>query len=329
MITAGAVITNIGLAGVVFWFAEPLTTWLGRTGTRVISKIASLLLVAIAIIIVLFKLPKIEAANQSSESGKRVNYDDHHKSAWGYRHLVLGAIAIFVYVGGEVSIGSFLVNYFKELLNMKEADAGTYVSLYWGGAMIGRFFGSITLSGMKDTGKKNMYAALVFVLAIILALYVTKEYENFATFNLSGFGKTLTFLVLVAVNFIAFNLGSHKPGRTLAILAVFAAVLVITSMLTEGHFAMWSILAVGLFNSIMFPTIFTLAIEGLGKHTGQGSGILCTAIVGGAIIPVIQGAFADQIGIHHAFFLPVLCYIYIAFYGLKGHIPTFKQTAKA
>ena len=287
------------------------------------------MLVAIAIIIALFKLPKIEAANQSSDSGERVNYDDHHKSAWGYRHLVLGAIAIFVYVGGEVSIGSFLVNYFKELLNMKEADAGTYVSLYWGGAMIGRFFGSITLSGMKDIGKKNMYAALVFVLAIILALYVTKEYENFVTFNLSGFGKTLTFLVLVAVNFIAFNLGSRKPGKTLAILAVFAAVLVITSMLTEGHFAMWSILAVGLFNSIMFPTIFTLAIEGLGKHTGQGSGILCTAIVGGAIIPVIQGAFADQIGIHHAFFLPVLCYIYIAFYGLKGHIPTFKQTAKA
>jgi FHS family L-fucose permease-like MFS transporter len=136
-------------------------------------------------------------------------------------------------------------------------------------------------------------------------------------------------LVLVAVNFIAFNFGNQKPGRTLAILAVFAAGLVIISMLTEGHIAMWSILAVGLFNSIMFPTIFTLAIEGLGKHTGQGSGILCTAIVGGAIIPVVQGAFADQIGIHHAFFLPVLCYIYIAYYGLKGHIPTFKQTAKA
>jgi FHS family L-fucose permease-like MFS transporter len=287
------------------------------------------MLIVIAIIIALFKLPKIEAANQSSDNGERINYDDHHQSAWGYRHLVLGAVAIFVYVGGEVSIGSFLVNYFKEILNMRESDAGTYVALYWGGAMIGRFFGSITLSGMKNASKKNIYAALVFVLAIVLALYVTKEYENFSTFTLSGFGKTLTFLVLVAVNFIAFNFGNQKPGRTLAILAVFAAGLVIISMITEGHIAMWSILAVGLFNSIMFPTIFTLAIEGLGKHTGQGSGILCTAIVGGAIIPVVQGAFADQIGIHHAFFLPVLCYIYIAYYGLKGHIPTFKQTAKA
>ena len=95
------------------------------------------------------------------------HYDQHHKSAWGYKHLVLGAVAIFVYVGGEVSIGSFLVNYFKELLNMPEAEAGTYVALYWGGAMIGRFFGSITLSEMKDKKKKNIYAALVFVLALV------------------------------------------------------------------------------------------------------------------------------------------------------------------
>jgi MFS transporter, FHS family, L-fucose permease len=242
--------------------------------------------------------------------------------------LVLGAVAIFVYVGGEVAIGSFLVNYFKELVNMPEAEAGTYVALYWGGAMIGRFFGSITLSEMTDTKKKNIYAALVFVLALVLALYVTKEYQNLATFTLSGLGKTLTFLALVAVNFIAFNLGKQKPGRTLAILAFAAASLVVISMLTSGQFAMWSILAVGLFNSIMFPTIFTLAIAGLGKHTGQGSGILCTAIVGGAIIPLLQGLLADNIGIHHAFILPVLCYMYIAFYGMKGHIPSF-NTVKA
>lgn len=287
------------------------------------------MLVLIAIIITLFKLPKIEAASQVSGEGEGKNYDHHHTSAWGYKHLVLGAVAIFVYVGGEVSIGSFLVNYFKELINMPEAEAGTYVALYWGGAMIGRFFGSITLSDMKDTKKKNIYASLVFVLALVLALYVTKEYQNLSSFSLSGFGKTLTFLVLVALNFVAFNLGKPRPGRTLAILAVCASILVVISMLTNGQFAMWSILAVGLFNSIMFPTIFTLAIDGLGKHTGQGSGILCTAIVGGAIIPVIQGVFADNIGIHHAFFLPVLCYLYIAYYGIKGHIPTFAKLAKA
>ncbi len=284
------------------------------------------MLVLIAIIIASFKLPKIEAASQSS-SAAGGSFDHHHESAWKYKHLVLGAVAIFVYVGGEVSIGSFLVNYFKELLGMPEAEAGTYVALYWGGAMIGRFFGSITLSDMTDTKKKNIYSALVFVLAVGIAMYVTKEYQNFANFSFSGFGKTLTFLVMVAINFLAFNLGKPKPGRTLAILAGVAATLVVISMLTYGQVAMWSILAVGLFNSIMFPTIFTLAIDGLGKHTGQGSGILCTAIVGGAIIPLGQGFLADTIGIHHAFILPVLCYAYIAYYGIKGHIPTFEKAA--
>jgi FHS family L-fucose permease-like MFS transporter len=88
---------------------------------------------------------------------------------------------------------------------------------------------------------------------------------------------------------------------------------------------MWAILSVGLFNSIMFPTIFTLAIAGLGKHTGQGSGILCMAIVGGALIPLFQGFLADRIGIQMAFFIPVICYAYIAFYGGKGHLPAFTK----
>ncbi|MCU0343728.1 MAG: glucose/galactose MFS transporter [Ignavibacterium sp.] len=180
----------------------------------------------------------------------------------------LGAVAIFVYVGGEVSIGSFLVKYFSFLdSSLVESEAGKLVSFYWGGAMVGRFVGSAVQRKIN-------------------------------------------------------------PGYVLAFNAVVAAVLVATSMLTFGSIAMWTILLVGLFNSIMFPTIFTLAIDGLGKHTGQGSGILCMAIVGGAIIPLIQGLLADNIGIHHAFFLPILCYIYIAYYGIKGHKPSF-NTAKA
>jgi FHS family L-fucose permease-like MFS transporter len=225
--------------------------------------IAAVLFV-IAAVFAIIKLPKIDAADVQSSDGKAENTQDNHKSAWSYRHLVLGAVAIFVYVGGEVSIGSFLVNYLGQpfIAGLKEADAGKFVSFYWGGAMVGRFFGS-------------------------------------------------------AIQRIV------KPNLMLAFNALVAAVLVIVSMLTNGQVAMWSILAVGLFNSIMFPTIFTLAIDGLGKHTGQGSGILCTAIVGGALLPVLQGYFADNIGIHHAFFIPVLCYAYIVFYGLKGFKPKF------
>lgn len=226
-------------------------------------------LFVIAAIFAIIKLPKIEASEISASGDDGKNYHDMHASAWGYKHLVYGAVAIFLYVGAEVSIGSFLVNYFGQpfIAGLKDSDAGKFVSFYWGGAMVGRFIGSVVQRKIN-------------------------------------------------------------PAKVLVFNSFFAASLVIISMLTFGHVAMWAILAVGLFNSIMFPTIFTLAIDGLGKHTGQASGILCTAIVGGAILPVVQGFFADNIGIHHAFFVPVLCYIFIAYYGLKGHKPTY-ITAKA
>ena len=110
-----------------------------------------------------------------------------------------------------------------------------------------------------------------------------------------------------------------KPGKLLATHAVIAALLVLTSTFTTGWTAVLTIIAVGLMNSIMFPTIFTLAIDGLGRHTEQGSGILCAAIVGGAFIPALQGVFADSAGLHISFLLPAVCYLYIAWYGMKGH----------
>jgi FHS family L-fucose permease-like MFS transporter len=116
-----------------------------------------------------------------------------------------------------------------------------------------------------------------------------------------------------------------KAGSLLSLCAIAAAILVIISMSTSGHVAMWSILAVGLFNSIMFPTIFSLGLAELGPLTGNGSGILNMAIVGGAILPVIQGAIADAIGVHHAFFIPVICYLYILFYGLSGWKPNSER----
>jgi FHS family L-fucose permease-like MFS transporter len=120
-----------------------------------------------------------------------------------------------------------------------------------------------------------------------------------------------------------------KPQAVLTFNAVIAAILVFTTMASQGNLAMITILMIGLFNSVMFPTIFTLAIDGLGKHTGQASGILCAAIVGGALVPFLQGAIADQIGIHHAFILPALCYLYIAYYGWKGYQPMHFGLKKA
>lgn len=225
--------------------------------------VISVALVLLAILIGTFKLPKIETAK--SRSGEEVN-----DSIWKHRNLVLGAIGIFAYVGAEVSIGSFLVNYFSlpEIAGFSVKTAAGFVSFYWGGAMIGRFLGAGLLRRVK-------------------ARYL------------------------------------------LALCAIFAAMLVTASMLTGGHIAMLSILAVGLFNSIMFPTIFSLGVAELGPLTGDGSGILNMAIVGGAILPVIQGVIADHIGIHHAFLLPVICYLYILFYGLSGSKPNSERYARA
>jgi FHS family L-fucose permease-like MFS transporter len=220
-------------------------------------------LVLLAIAIGSFKLPKIEHAQH--KVGEKVN-----DSIWRHPNLIFGAIAIFVYVGGEVSIGSFLVNYFSqpEIGGLTEKVAASLVAFYWGGAMVGRFIGSALLQKVSTRG-------------------------------------------------------------LLGICAVCAAGLVAISMLTTGHTAMYSIILVGFFNSIMFPSIFTLGVAELGPLTGDGSGIMIMAIVGGAIIPVAQGAIADRIGIHHAFFLPVLCYVYILFYALSGSRPNSQRYAKA
>jgi MFS transporter, FHS family, L-fucose permease len=184
------------------------------------------------------------------------------RSLWSYRHLVLGAVAIFVYVGGEVAIGSLLVNFMADpaIGGLTPDVAGRYLSFYWGGAMVGRFVGA---------------AVMWFV----------------------------------------------RPGRVLACNAAAAVVLLVIAMTTAGEVAMWSVLAIGLCNSIMFPTIFALAIDGLGKRTGEGSGVLCMAIVGGAIVPVIQGFFADRFGLLSSFAVPLVCYLYIVFYGARGHRP--------
>ena len=212
--------------------------------------VLAVLLLLVAIMFRFIKLPRI-ASVESDETSDA--------SVWNHRSLVLGALAIFLYVGGEVSIGSFLVNYFAEssIGGLSHAEAGEMVAYYWGAAMIGRLVGA------------------------------------------------------AAMNYVA-------PTKYLSLNALIAIVMIIVSMNTTGSMAMWSILAVGFFNSIMFPTIFTLAVKGLGSLTSKGSGLVCQAIVGGALIPLVQGVAADMIGIQLSFIVPMLCYIYIGWYALRG-----------
>jgi MFS transporter, FHS family, L-fucose permease len=298
-------------------------------------------LVLLAIAIGSFRLPKIEHAQH--KVGEKVN-----DSIWRHPNLIFGAIAIFVYVGAEVSIGSFLVNYFgqPEIGGLTEKVAASFVALYWGGAMVGRFFGSALLSGAKAA-----YMALASVGGVVLFLMSSWVARTWAA-NLAAPPSHFSFVavlwaivsilvaarplfalvaVVAAVLAIATALrGGHLVARTgllLGICAVCAAALVAISMLTTGHSAMYSIILVGFFNSIMFPSIFTLGVAELGPLTGDGSGIMIMAIVGGAIIPLVQGAIADRIGIHHAFFLPVVCYLYILFFALSGSKPNSQRHA--
>lgn len=294
-------------------------------------------LVVLAIAIGSFKLPKIKHAQH--QLGEKVS-----DSVWRHPNLIFGAIAIFVYVGAEVSIGSFLVNYFSqsEIAGLAEKLGASFVAFYWGGAMLGRFIGSSFLAGAKA---KYMGLVTAISIALILLSYPIESHMPPAYQpglpNLTWLawlvvaGRPLFMLVAVATAAIAvvalLRGGSAKAntGILLGVCAISTSILVAISMLSTGHLAMWSIILVGFFNSIMFPSIFTLGVAELGPLTGDGSGIMIMAIVGGAIIPVAQGWIADHIGIHHAFFLPVICYLYILFFALSGSKPNSERYAKA
>ncbi|WP_255494767.1 L-fucose:H+ symporter permease [Luteibacter sp. Sphag1AF] len=214
----------------------------------------AVVLFLLAIFVWLFRLPALEETTEKADTSRHTLLD-----ALRYPHVKFGVLAIFFYVGSEVSIGSFMVNYLHlpEIGNFSEKQATHYVSAYWTLAMIGRFIGS---------------ALLVKV----------------------------------------------SPRLLLSLFAMINILLLITTMSTSGMVAVYSLVAIGLFNSIMFPTIFSLAIEHLGPLTGKATSLLVMAIVGGALFPPIQGAFADYIGVQPAFFIPLIGYAYIVFYGFSG-----------
>ncbi|WP_277074979.1 sugar MFS transporter [Simonsiella muelleri] len=211
-------------------------------------------MVLLAVVVAMIKLPDArQIANQETEHNH-----DGKTSVWQYKHMILGAVGIFCYVGGEVAIGSMMINVLEKVAGLSHETGANYLAIYWGGAMVGRFVGTAVLN-------------------------------------------------------------KFEPNKCLAFNASVVVVLILLAILLGGKVAMWCLLCIGLFNSIMFPTIFSLGTKGLGKFTGQASGIICTAIVGGAIIPVAQGAFADTIGLLPAYFVSAVCYSYIVYFALKGY----------
>ncbi|WP_312236227.1 sugar MFS transporter [Stenotrophomonas sp.] len=212
-------------------------------------------LFVLAVAIWMFRLPTIPGVEGASASGRGRLGD-----ALRHPNLRYGVLAIFFYVGAEVSIGSVLVNYLSMPgigEGLTEQEATRYVSLYWGGALVGRLLGAALLTRLD-------------------------------------------------------------PRRMLGVFAVIVIALLAVTMLGSGNLAKWSVVSIGLFNSIMFPTIFALAIARLGTLTGQGSSLLVMAIVGGAVVPLAMGWLADHHGLQLSFLLPMLCYLYIVFYAWRG-----------
>jgi len=230
---------------------------------------------------------------------------------WGalrHPHTVLGMLAIFMYVGGEVAVGSAIVNFLgtPRLGGISHEAASGFLAYYWGGLMIGRFMGAFALSDLRRWIKRGLILVVPAVAFGVIVLVAGPA-------NARHYG---VFLVLLPVTFL---LGAASPHRMLALFSAVNIVLLATGMLTAGAVAQWTILAVGLFCSVMWSNIFSLAIEGLGPLKSQASSLLVMAILGGAVLPPLQGAVADRFGIQQSFIVPMIAFAFIAFYGLYGY----------
>ena len=250
-----------------------------------------------------------------------------------YPHVILGVIAIFMYVGGEVSIGSAIINFLHQpsIAGLTAVEASKYVALYWGGLMIGRFMGAVELSEMKKFNKQVLL--VVIPLLAYLLLWAAKSCPMDYLQDHS-FGDIFTvwgdqfranwpvfrnYLPFIGLCWLLFQFGQARAGRTLMIFSLTVVALLLTAILVGGKLAMWCVVAVGLFTSIGWSNTFSLALEGTGVLKSQVSSLLVMAILGGAILPAILGKVADVWNLQVSFIVPLIAYTYVAFYGAKGH----------
>jgi FHS family L-fucose permease-like MFS transporter len=253
-----------------------------------------------------------------------------------YPHTVLGMVAIFMYVGGDVSVGSAVINCLglPKLGGLSHQAASKFLAFYYGGLMIGRIMGFFALSDMKSRVRRGvviLVPALAFALVALFSKLAAALgglpmlrtfFDPAALANVSAvcsWDTVCHFGILLAIVLAAFLLGQTSAHRMLALFSVVIILLLTTGMLASGSMAKWSILGVGLFVSIMWPNIFSLAIEGLGPLKSQGASLLMIGAMGCAVLPPLQGWVADKQGIQFSFVVPMCAFLYTAFYGLYGY----------
>lgn len=251
---------------------------------------------------------------------------------WGamkYPQLVLGMLAIFTYVGVEVTVGSNLGELLKQefessglnslgLPVLNDSQLGSYISLYWGGLMIGRWVGAITVFNPSKGLKKALLIIVPYIAFGVIILVNSIKY-SFSS------DEILFFAVCIAVQIGGFFLAKDKPVQTLKIFSLFGIMAMLIGLFASGNVALFAFLSGGLFCSIMWPCIFTLSIAGLGKYTSQGSAFLIMMILGGAIIPPVQGKLADVFTIQSSYWMAVACFAYLLFYAFRTKTVLDKQ----
>jgi FHS family L-fucose permease-like MFS transporter len=249
-------------------------------------------------------------------------------------HVLLGMLGIFMYVGGEVSIGSAIINFLGQpsVAGLTASEASKYVAIYWGGLMIGRFMGAVELSEMRKLNKQIML--IVIPLLAYLLLWAAKSapldaIQGHATQPVMTLWKNAfvdnwpvfkLYLPFVGLCWLLFQFGQARAGRTLLVFSLTVVALLLTAILAGGHVAMWCIVGIGLFTSIGWSNTFSLALEGTGIYKSQVSSLLVMAILGGAVLPPLQGWIADTThNLQLSFIVPLIAYAYVAFYGAIGH----------
>lgn len=253
----------------------------------------------------------------------RASINPHGWGALQYPQLVLGMLAIFTYVGVEVTIQSNLSELLKQpdFGGLQAAEIAPYISMYWGSLMIGRWAGSVAVFSVSGMRKQ-----LLMILVPMIAFGVIIAANTIAGNNMQ---PLYTYIVCVFVQIAGFFMGKDKPARTLLIFSALGVTAMLIGILSEGTTAIFAFLSGGLFCSIMWPNIFALAVSGLGKYTSQGSAFLIMMILGGGVIPPIQGKLADIIGIHPSYWITVLCFGYLAWFAWRVSALLKKQNLTA
>lgn len=239
------------------------------------------------------------------------------------RNLALGVLAIFFYVGSEVAVGSWVVEFIKsdKIMGLAEEEASYFLSYFWGGLMIGRLMAAVSLNTEYSTQQKAIRMAIYAIGTFLLIYVVTAiKYEDgqFVA-EFLPFQNIALYLLLILINYIAFFFTFDKPAKALVIFSTINAVLISVAILGQGELAFWALIGSGLFFSVGWSNIFSLAIKGLGKLTSQGSSLLVMAIVGGAVLPNIQSFIIESRGVQLSFIIPLLGMAYLIFYGLNGY----------